>query len=44
MNNIFIEYLDKFVVVFIDEILIFFQEWDGTWGTFKDGNLNIKGH
>jgi hypothetical protein len=23
MNNIFIEYLDKFVVVFIDEILIF---------------------
>jgi hypothetical protein len=25
MNNAFIEYLDKFVVVFIDDILIFFK-------------------
>jgi hypothetical protein len=25
MNNAFMEYLDKFVVVFIDDILIFFK-------------------
>jgi hypothetical protein len=25
MNKVFIEYLDKFVVVFIDDILIFFK-------------------
>jgi hypothetical protein len=25
MNNVFMDYLDKFVVVFIDDILIYFQ-------------------
>jgi hypothetical protein len=25
MNNVFMDYLDKFVVVFIDDILIYYQ-------------------
>jgi hypothetical protein len=25
MNSVFMDYLDKFVVVFIDDILIYFQ-------------------
>jgi hypothetical protein len=35
MNKVFMEYLDKFVVVFIDDILCIFQELGGTRGTFE---------
>lgn len=27
MNNVFMEYLDKFVVIFIDDILVYSNFW-----------------
>jgi hypothetical protein len=29
MSNVFMEYLDKFIVVFIDDILVFFKNEEG---------------
>ncbi|WVZ84733.1 LOW QUALITY PROTEIN: hypothetical protein U9M48_031725 [Paspalum notatum var. saurae] len=39
MNSVFVEYLDKFVVIFIDDILIYFQYRGGTRGTSEISKL-----
>jgi hypothetical protein len=36
MNNVFMEYLDKFVVVFIDDILVYSRSEEG-----HEGHLHL---
>ena len=41
MNRVFRSYLDEFVVIFIDDILIYSKE--GTCGSFEDCVTNLEG-
>jgi hypothetical protein len=38
MNKVFIEYLDKFIVVFIDDILVYCEPFCRMCGTFDPGS------
>jgi hypothetical protein len=44
MNKVFMEYLDKFVVVFIDDILVFSQNEEGHEGHLRLVLLKLREH
>jgi hypothetical protein len=42
MNNVFMDYLDKFIVVFIDDILIYSQNEQEHEETFEEGTSRLR--
>ena len=37
MNRVFKEYLNAFIIVVIDDILVYSKDWDRAWRSPKEG-------
>ena len=42
MNRVFRAHLDQFVIVFIDDILVYSKSWGTACKAFKDGSGNFE--